>query len=223
MENSSKSLLTAGIIAGPLWIVITYAQAFTRDGFDLVRHPASLLSQGDLGWLQIAAFVVSGVLYIASAVGLKRALTGIGKMWAPIMLGIFGVGMIIGGVFRADPALGFPPGTPLGVPDVVSVSSQIHGMAPIIAFAALTLCFFILSRRFFNQGKKLLAWVTILIGVGSLVLSSLPGITADMEAGLFNFIPLWVGSTVAFLWVSVLLVTIKKEAGNNVNPILKNN
>ncbi len=211
MLFSTKSLLTAGIIAGPFWVISSYVQGLTRGGFDMVRHPASLLSQGDLGWLQVTTFVLAGVLYIASAVGLKRILTGVGRVWAPIMLGIFGFGMIIGGVFRADPALGFPPGTPLGIPEVVSTASQIHATAPIIAFIALTACFFILARRFFKQGKSGLAWISIIVGVGSLVLSNIPGLTADMEAGIFNFIPLWIGASVAFLWMSVLLKLIWKE------------
>lgn len=212
MQFSNKSLLTAGIVAGPLWVVVSYVQAFTREGFDFVRHPASLLSQGDFGWLQVTAFVLAGVLYIASAVGLRRTLTGIGRKWAPIMLGVFGIGMVMGGVFRADPALGFPPGTPLGIPEVTSVSSQIHATAPIIAFLGLTIALFIFARRFFKQGKKLLAWTSILVGVGALVLSNIPAMTADMEAGIFNFVPLWIGATAAFLWVSVVLSALKKDA-----------
>ncbi len=212
MDNKNKSLLMAGILAGPIWIIITYAQAFTREGFDLVRHPASLLSQGELGWLQVAAFVIAGLLYLASAVGLRRALVGIGRTWAPIMLGIFGLGMIMGGVFRADPALGFPPGTALGIPETVSLPGQIHGIAPILAFTALTICFFILARRDFKQGKLAVSWTSILVGVGAIVLSNIPAMTADMEAGIFNFIPLWIGATVAFLWVSVLLHRIQKES-----------
>ncbi len=211
MNNSTKSLLTAGIVAGPLWIVISFAQAFTREGFDIVRHPASLLSQGNLGWLEVTAFVLAGAMYIASAVGLKRVLNGVGQTWAPIMLVIFGIGMTMGGIFRADPALGFPPGTALGIPETVSLSSQIHGTAPIIAFLALTACFFILARRFFKQGKGLIAWTSIIIGVGSIVASNIPAMTADMEAGIFNFIPLWIGASVAFLWVSYVLQVIKKE------------
>lgn len=211
MNRSTNKLLTAGILAGPLWIVITYAQAFTREGFDLVRHPASLLSQGDLGWIQVLAFVLSGILYIVSAVGLKQKLTGIGRTWAPIMLGIFGIGMVMGGVFRADPALGFPPGTPLGIPKITSLSSQIHGLAPMIAFTGLTICFFILARRFFKQGKSAVAWTSILVGVGSIVLSNIPALTADMEKGIFNFIPLWLGATIAFVWASVILCAIREE------------
>lgn len=212
MRFSNKSLLTAGIVAGPLWVAVSYVQAFTREGFDFVRHPASLLSQGDLGWLQVAAFVVAGILYLASAVGLRRTLVGIGKKWVPIMMAVFGVGMIIGGVFRADPALGFPPGTPLGIPEVTSVSSQIHAVAPIIAFLGLTIALFIFARRFFKQGKKMLAWTSVVVGVGALVLSNVPAMTADMEAGIFNFVPLWIGATGAFLWVSVLLHSVQQEA-----------
>jgi hypothetical protein len=212
MAISTRSLLNAGILAGPLWVAVTYAQAFTRDGFDMVRHPASLLSQGDLGWLQVTAFVLAGLLYMFSAFGLKRVLTGIGRVWAPILMGIFGVGMVVGGVFRADPALGFPPGTPLGIPTVTSTASQVHGMAPIIAFTALTACLMVLARRFFKQGRAGMAWLSIIIGVGSVVLSNVPAMTADMEAGIFNFIPLWAGATIAFLWVSVVLSRIKHES-----------
>jgi Protein of unknown function (DUF998) len=56
-------LLGCGIVAGPLFLAVVFLQAFTRDGFDLSRHPLSLLSLGELGWVQMANFVVTGVLY----------------------------------------------------------------------------------------------------------------------------------------------------------------
>ena len=74
--NSSQltsSLLLAGIIAGPFFVIVALLQAFTREGFDLIRHPASLLSLGDLGWIQIANFVITGLFFIACAIGLARA------------------------------------------------------------------------------------------------------------------------------------------------------
>ena len=46
----------------------------TRDGFDLARHPLSLLSLGDLGWIQIANFVLSGLLFLACAAGMRRVM-----------------------------------------------------------------------------------------------------------------------------------------------------
>jgi len=70
-------------------------QAFTREGFDFRRHPISLLSNGDLGWVQITSFVVNGLLIVASAVGIRRALhPGRGGTWGPLLIGIVGAGTI---------------------------------------------------------------------------------------------------------------------------------
>src|SRR5262245_46333431 len=182
MKNSM--LLTSGMIAGPLFIIISLILAFTREGFNIVRHPASLLALGELGWIQIANFILSGVLFIALAIGLRRALTtGVGSRWLPILFGLVGVAMIIGGVFVADPALGFPPGTPEGVPKQMSWHSMVHAFAPILGFLAL-----IVARRFRSKGKRIWMWVSIVVGVATLVLSSLPNMTADWEIGRFNFL-----------------------------------
>jgi hypothetical protein len=70
----TRALLACGVVAGPLFLVVALLQALTRDGFDLGRHPLSLLSLGELGWIQIANFVVAGLLSVASAVGMRRVL-----------------------------------------------------------------------------------------------------------------------------------------------------
>lgn len=63
-------------------MVVALLQAFAREGFDMVRHPASSLSPGDLRWIQIANFVLTGLFFIALAIGLRRVLTsGIGSRW----------------------------------------------------------------------------------------------------------------------------------------------
>jgi hypothetical protein len=64
-----RNLLACGLVAGPLFIAASLTQAFTRKGFDLARHPISLLSLGAPGWVQIANFVVCGILYLLGAVG----------------------------------------------------------------------------------------------------------------------------------------------------------
>lgn len=123
--GSTRNLLLAGVIAGPLHVVVGFIQAFSRSGFELAKHPLSLLSLGNLGWVQITNFVVAGLLFIASAVGMRRILrSGPGRAWGPWLIGIFGAGLIAGGVFVADPAFGFPPGTPEGAPATLSW----HGM-----------------------------------------------------------------------------------------------
>src|SRR6266702_7879279 len=109
----TRALLICGLIAGPFYIVVGLIQALTRPGFDLLRHDLSLLANGDLGWIQVTNLVLTGLLVGAFAIGMRRALSaGLGRTWGPILLGVYGLGLIGAGFFTADPAFGFPPGTP---------------------------------------------------------------------------------------------------------------
>jgi hypothetical protein len=111
---STRALLACGAVAGPLYVTVTLAQALNRDGFDLRHHRFTLLTTGDLGWLHQANMVGVGVLTVLLAVGVSLMLRkGRGAVWGPRLLGLFGVAYIIGGVLRADPVVGFPPGTTL--------------------------------------------------------------------------------------------------------------
>src|SRR6266700_4184652 len=69
----TRAMLAAGIVAGQLFIVASLVQVLTRQGFDLTRQPISMLSLGDLGWIQIANFEVTGLLVLACAVAMRRA------------------------------------------------------------------------------------------------------------------------------------------------------
>lgn len=208
----TSTLLMAGIIAGPFFVIVALLQAFTRQGFDLVRHPASLLSLGDLGWIQIANFVITGFFLIACAIGLARApMSGIGHKWVPRLLVVLGIGLIMGGVFVADPALGFPPGAPEGSPATLSWHGMIHGFAPIIGFTAHVAVLFILARRFWKQGERGLTWATIIVGVAMFVLANVPNFTADRENGQFNFLPLWAAVLIGYTFTAFVFTKLKAE------------
>jgi hypothetical protein len=124
-----RLLLTGGVVAGPLYIVVVVLQMLIRDGFDISRHPASMLSNGDQGWIQIGNFMVSGLLFVACAAGLRRALRASGRpgrAWGPGLIGVFGAGMGAAAFFSADPSDGFPPGTPIGPPTTMSWHAGVH-------------------------------------------------------------------------------------------------
>ncbi len=87
----TKSLLGYGVIAGPVFVVVSLAQALTRPGFDPARHAWSLLSNGDLGWIQVTNFVAAGLMTAALAVGLRRAGAG---TWAPRLIGVYGLSLV---------------------------------------------------------------------------------------------------------------------------------
>jgi hypothetical protein len=96
MSIMKCNLLGCGLVAGPLFIAASLTQAFTRKGFDLARHPISLLSLGAPGWVQIANFVVCGTLYLLGAAGMRQALDqSRGGTWGPLLIGVTGVGLII--------------------------------------------------------------------------------------------------------------------------------
>jgi len=69
----TRALLACGAVAGPFYIVVGVLQLFIRPGFDITRHMLSLLANGDLGWIQITNFEVSGLLTIAGAIGIRQA------------------------------------------------------------------------------------------------------------------------------------------------------
>ncbi|HEV8653345.1 MAG TPA: DUF998 domain-containing protein [Actinomycetes bacterium] len=147
--TQTTRLLACGIVAGPLFLAVGLTQAFTRDGFDLSRHPLSLLSLGELGWVQIANFVVTGVLYVACAAGMWRVLRpGRSGTWGPLLVGALGVGLIVAGVFVADPGAGFPPGAPAGAPEQISWHGILHEVGFVVAFVSWTAACFVFVRRF---------------------------------------------------------------------------
>ena len=195
--SNTRPLLTAGVVAGPLFLIVVLIHAAARPGFDWIRHPLSLLSLGDYGWVQIANFVVSGILFIATASGMRRVLhSGRGARWAPLLVGAFGVALIAGGVFVADPAFGFPPGTPEGRPDHLSWHGIVHAIAPAVGFLALIAACFVMGRRFATSGER--GWARYSYATGAVVL----GLSAVPPSE--NFVALWAAAVVGFVWPSLV-------------------
>ncbi|WP_020521800.1 DUF998 domain-containing protein [Catelliglobosispora koreensis] len=161
---STRLMLTAGVLAGPLFLVTILIQQATRAGVDPVTQPLSLLSLGENGWIQITNFIVSGLLVLASAVGIRRTLRGgPAGTWGPILIAVYGVALVWGGVFVADPASGFPAGAAMGVPDPSTWSwhSWMHAFAaPAMGLSLIAACF-VFARAFRRQGKTgwaVLSW-----------------------------------------------------------------
>jgi hypothetical membrane protein len=210
--GQTRTLLTCGVIAGPLYIVMVVLQMLIRDGFDITRHPASMLSNGDLGWIQIATFAVSGLLFVAYAIGLGRALSAAvgtpgqegasrGTTWGPRLIGVFGAGMVGAAIFSADPADGFPPGTPTGPPTTVSLQGMLHFLVAGVGFVALIIACFVFARRFratHDQGWALFSTVT-----GTLFLATWISIFAFQGAPAAN-IAFALGIALALAWTSLL-------------------
>jgi uncharacterized protein DUF998 len=119
----TKALFVCGVVAGPLFTVAWIVEDATRANYDPLRCPISSLSIGDAGWMQIATFIITGLLVLAFAIGLRSALRPSGSVWGPALVGLAGIGLIGAGIFVTDPLNGYPPGTPL-----IPTERTIHGI-----------------------------------------------------------------------------------------------
>jgi hypothetical protein len=203
-------LLAGGVIAGPLFVLVALAQILTRPGFDITRHPVSLLSLGDLGWIQSANFLVTGLFTIACAIGTRRVLRGgPGSTWAPALLVIYGTGFAAASVFHADPGNGFPPGTPDSIPATMSWHGTLHMVFGSLAFLTLIAVCVVFARRF--AAVKQRGWA-----IGSVIAGLLfaIGLGNAMSGGSAGSLTLFVGASIALIWVALTSSHLIAETRN---------
>src|SRR5262245_38945192 len=154
----TRSLLGYGVIAGPIYVLAVAGQMAIRAGFDPTRHAASQLANGDLGWIQIATFLITGAMTIAAAVGVRRALGAErSSAWVSGLIGVYGVALMVAGIFRADPSDGFPPGTPAGMAEP-TWHGMVHFAVAGIGFVCLVAGCFVFAVRFTRSGERACAW-----------------------------------------------------------------
>ncbi len=192
--KSTQWQLLSGVVATPLFFVVALAQAYAHPGFDLSRHYLSQLSSGDLGWIQMANFIIVGALYVLCAVAIARVLTpGRGATWGPRLIGAFGACLMAAGVFVADPVNGYPVGYPAVEP---TWHSTAHGFAALGSGLLLTAAIFVFAARFLAQRKISWAIYSALSGV---VYFILPWINPDLGSLLLP-----IASVIGWGWVSVV-------------------
>jgi hypothetical protein len=199
----TAALLACGAFAGPLFLAVVGLQDLTRAGVDPRRQPLSLLSLGDVGWVQIANFVTGGLLNLAFAVGLRRArLDGHRGLAGPVLIGAYGVGLLTAGVFVTDPARGFPPG--VAAPARPSWHQTGHTIGAILAFGALIAACGVFARRFAASGERRCAMFCAVTGVAlvALVLST------SVEAA--ESLLLHAAAVVGWTWASALAAGLWK-------------
>ncbi len=208
----TRALLAGGVVAGPVFLVVGLAQAFTRAGFDPTRHALSLLENGSLGWIQITNFVVTGLLSIACAVGVRRVLgRGAGGTWGPRLLGVYGAGVVLAGAFRADPSDGFPPGTPAGIGEV-STHGVLHIASFGVSFLSLIAACFVVARGLAALGRRRPAATSRIAG-----LVILAGIAASFAtAGSSAAVPaIYVAVVTSWAWLAAVAVRLGSEPGTS--------
>jgi hypothetical protein len=198
----TRSLLGYGLLAGPFYLIAGLVEALTRPGYQLTRHDLSLLANGPLGWIHIAVLVLTGLMTIAAAAGLRRALAGKpGGNWGPRLITGYGLGLVAAGVFTADPMNGFPVGTPDGPPVHPTPHGLLHVVTGGLGFLCLIAATFVLARTFSRAGRNGWAWYSRATGIAFLV--GFAGIASGSSSAPI-VLGFWAAVTLAFAWLAAL-------------------
>jgi hypothetical protein len=191
----TRSLLGWGVVAGVFYLVIGIILGLTREGFDFSVHPLSILMLGEWGWLQRVNIILAGLMVIAAAIGMARAMTPSGgARWAGILIGVFGACMVLSGVFPPDPMAGFPPG---GAPQL-TVSGVLHFLFGAVGFLALAIATFVVASWFARTGKSAMAWGSRAAGVIIVV-----GFAGGAVLGVLG---LWIAVVLIWVWLATASV-----------------
>ncbi|MFF8882121.1 DUF998 domain-containing protein [Streptomyces flaveolus] len=201
---ATRALLAGAAVAGPLFLGAGLMQGLTRDGFDLTRNALSQLSLGDLGWIQVTVFLLTGVLVIAGAVGMRQALRDApGGTWAPRLIGVFGASFLLAGAFAADPGAGFPAGAPEARSASLSTHGAIHMFSGMVGYLALCAAFFVLARHFAAQNRR--GWA-----VASRIAPA--GILAGFVGSSATILAFTAGAGLGLLWLTVATTRLMAAA-----------
>jgi hypothetical membrane protein len=209
--ESTRKLLRYGVVAGPFFLALGVIQGLVREGFDFSRHALSHLANGPGGWVQMATFVFTGLMVIAAAIGLRRALAPGGRAmtW---FLTAFGASMLLAALFRADPVDGFPVGTPEGMPTAISTAGMVHFIAGALGFLSLAIACLLAAREMSRRTAPGLARLSLVSGLIVLL-----GFFGGPFLGAGGILGIWLAVVMGWVWLAVMSMHAMKHAGGTAS------
>lgn len=193
---STRAGAAAGVLASALFVIVSTVEALTRPAFDFSRHAISMLSLGDRGWVMVATFLITGALVVAMAFAIRRRHA---RSWAALLIGGFGVGLLIAGVFPAPPGLGFPEGTPMDQQPVMTPTAVMHSIGFNVGFGCLIAACFVFAARFLRSGQRTSGLTCLAAGVGVPVLIGL-GASSVVPTG----VGFYLAAVLAWTWLAII-------------------
>lgn len=204
----TRTLLAGGAVGCVLFIVAFLIEGAIRSDYNALRYPISSLSIGALGWMQVANFIITGLLILGFALGLRRALPPApGATWGPLLIGLAGIGLIGAGIFTTDPVYGYPPSAPILLAQE-SVPGQLHDLFSVLVFLGLPMACFVFSRHFLSLGERGWAVYSVLSGVGILVFFVLAAVGFSQTPGFVNFAGVYQRLSIITGWAWMALLAL---------------
>ena len=156
--NHRRVTALAGVVGPAVFVATFTAEGLLRRGYDPLRMYISALSLGPRGWIQIANFIVLGVLLFVFTRGVAAEFTaGKASRGGLLLLTVLSLLFMVSGPFVMDPT-----GTPL---NLATIHGTIHGIAGGIVFLLMPITCIVYLRRFrADRNWQLLHWWTLVLG-----------------------------------------------------------
>ena len=214
----TRLLIVCGVIGPILFVLVLLIEGATRPGYDAWTQAGSALSLSEQGWMQITNFIVSGLLILGFAVGVRQTFQrGRGATWGPILLAVVGIGLIVAGIFVTDPAQGYPPGTPPGPAVHTTFHGAIHFFVGGLAFfSGLPAACFVFARSFASDPQwKGWTLYSVITGTFMVAFFSAFAIASMLSgpAGLFERISIGIG----LAWIALFALRLLRHMRSPVS------
>ena len=193
-------LLLVGVTAAVVFVAVLLIEGARRPDYDPMYHTGSELELGERGWVQRANFLLMGGGVLAYSVGVARTLN---TNVSAVLLAVFGLGLIVAGVFAPDPLRGYPPGAQSEAPAKLTWQHWVHAVVggPVAFFALFAACLTVAGHL---EG----AWrlYTVLTAVAGLALTISTALAFQKDAaktGLINAASSWCTGFGSCCWASI--------------------
>ena len=164
-------LALVGIVGTVYFIVALTAMHFLRPD-DIVRYGTSIgfYSVGPYGSIFVAAFIALGLVGLALALSLPRAVAPSRSLRAgSVLLGLFGIGWILGGIFRD--ASDVASLEPILQEKITPASTMVHSLGAFGGLILLMVGMLVLSMAFKGDERWHSFWVpSLILGLATLAL-----------------------------------------------------
>lgn len=193
----TRSLLGWGVVAGPFYLAFGLILALTYAEFDPTRDALSLLLRSDLGWLQWLNLVLSALMVIAAAAGLRRT-----PGWPPaaaVLVAAYGLCLVLSAVFPPDPTDTFPPGTATTDVSTVGVLHLIFGGLGFLSIAIAA----IIAGSWLGARHRRGAFWSRLAGV-AIIITFLAG--GALSQGRSGVALIWITVLVTWAWLALVSI-----------------
>jgi hypothetical membrane protein len=198
----------AGVIGSVLFIGVFTIEGWLRPGYDASSIYISALSMGQRGWIQIANFIITGVLIVLFAQGVaaefgKTARAGV------TLLTLIGISLIASGPLVMDP---------MNIPfSQMSAHSKLHYLFGAIVFSLAPASCLVFFKRFGSApGWRAFRWWTL--GVGIVVIAGIGLLKTAALPLQSNLLHPWLGAiqraTIMpfFIWVFTFGLALLRRA-----------